>query len=216
MNTFSVGECFRFAWETFKKRPGFFVGATVFVSVISGIIHRVFPFPSSTTPSSVLGLVLVAAIIGLLLQAFVKMGSINLLFKAHEDPASAHLSDLWYPAWNTLLYYVGASILSGVIIVIGFILLIIPGIYFSLRFMFVPYFVIDKKLTPLDALKESSRITLGHKGELLLLVLALIGINIVGAILLFIGLLVSIPVSMLAVVHAYRVLEHTASEVATV
>lgn len=213
MNTFSVGECFRFGWETFKKRPGFFIGVMLILSIISGIVSRVFPAPNAQTPSSILGLVLVTFILGLLIEALVKMGSINLLLKAHEDPASAKVSDLWYPQWGTFLNYIGAGILSGVLIVIGFILLIVPGIYLALRFMFVPYLVIDKKLSPVDALKESSRITLGHKWQLLGLVAALIGINIVGAILLLVGLLVTIPVSMLVVVHAYRVLEHAASEV---
>ena len=215
MNTFSVGESFSFAWTLFKKRPGFFIGIMLIVSIISGIISHVFPAPTEQTPSSVIGLVLVAFLIGLLIQAFIKMASIHLLLKAHDDVASAQVSDLWYPEWSLFLNYVGGALLSGIIIAVGFILLIIPGIYFALRFAFVTYAIVDKKLSPMDALKESTRITEGHKWQLLGLILALIGINIVGAILLLVGLLVTIPLSMLIVVHAYRVLEARANASAT-
>ena len=68
------------------------------------------------------------------------------------------------------------------------------------------YLVMDRGLGVTESLKESRRITYGNRLKLLLLGLALVGINIVGFFLLIVGLLVSIPVSMLAGVHAYRTL----------
>jgi uncharacterized membrane protein len=72
--------------------------------------------------------------------------------------------------------------------------------------MFVPYIVIDRGLGPIEAMKESWRVTKGHKWQLFLLFLALIGLNILGAIALIVGLLVTIPITMLAAAHAYRTL----------
>jgi uncharacterized membrane protein len=43
--------------------------------------------------------------------------------------------------------------------------------------------------------------------------LALTLLNIVGVLLLLVGLLVTVPVTILATAHAYRALEHAASEV---
>ena len=55
-------------------------------------------------------------------------------------------------------------------------------------------------------MNESSRITRGHKWPLFGFVLMLVLINLLGALALIVGLLVSVPVSTLAFAHAYRVL----------
>ena len=81
-----------------------------------------------------------------------------------------------------------------------------PGIIFALMFMFTLYFVVDREEYTLQALKESYRITYGHKWKLLLFVFAIAGINILGTLCLFVGLLVSVPVTTIATAHAYRTL----------
>jgi uncharacterized membrane protein len=55
-------------------------------------------------------------------------------------------------------------------------------------------------------MKESSRITRGHKWPLFVFLLLLVLVNLAGLLALVVGLLVSMPVSMLAFVHAYRTL----------
>ena len=65
--------------------------------------------------------------------------------------------------------------------------------------------IIDKKdLSMGEAFRESARITDGVKWKLFGFFLATVFLNIVGALCLVLGLLVSIPVSMLAYVHLYR------------
>ena len=59
---------------------------------------------------------------------------------------------------------------------------------------------------PIDAMGESNRITRGHKWQLFGFVLLLLLINLLGLLALVVGILVSIPVSTLAFMHAYRVL----------
>jgi uncharacterized membrane protein len=79
-------------------------------------------------------------------------------------------------------------------------------------FMFSGYIIIvDEKLSAVDAMKESARITKGHKGDLFLLMLASIGVALLGVICLFVGIVVAFPVIMLAQVWAYRTLSHAAA-----
>ncbi len=60
---------------------------------------------------------------------------------------------------------------------------------------------------PIDAMGESNCITRGHKWQLFGFVLLLLLINLLGLLALVVaGILVSIPVSTLAFMHAYRVL----------
>ena len=56
-----------------------------------------------------------------------------------------------------------------------------PGIIFALMFMFSTFIVIDRELGPIEAMKESHRITHGHKWKLLGFSLLLVLINLLGA-----------------------------------
>jgi uncharacterized membrane protein len=73
-------------------------------------------------------------------------------------------------------------------------------------FIFTTFIVVDRELGPIEAMKESYRITRGHKWDLLGLVYVLIIVAVFGLVALVVGLLVSIPVCTLALVHTYRVL----------
>ncbi len=55
-----------------------------------------------------------------------------------------------------------AEMLRGFIIASGFFLLILPGIFFACRLVFVPYLVLDGDRDPVQAVQESWRMTKGH------------------------------------------------------
>jgi|SRR3989344_522513 len=206
MNTFSVGEAIRFGWETFKKRPWFFIGITVITAAISGAVSSAL---GSVEEGPVVGIA--NTLVNMAVSTFIGLGITSIYLKAHVSVESVSFSDLWHPDlfWN----YFAASIVVSIIVGVGFILLIVPGVILALMFLFTTYLIVDKKLGPIEALKESNRITKGKKWQLLVLMLAIIGVNILGFIGLLVGLLISIPVSTLAIVYVYRKLEHSASEV---
>ena len=95
-------------------------------------------------------------------------------------------------------------ILYSLIVCGGYVLLIIPGIIWGIKFWFFDYFVIDKWLGPVEALKKSYGITTGVKWNLFVFFLAVIGINLLGALCLLIGLFVTIPTTMVATAFVYR------------
>jgi uncharacterized membrane protein len=205
MNTFSVGGAISFGWETFKKRAWFFVGLTLVILILTWLIGVITQYLNDTVLTGV------GTVVSMLVQTFVDLGATAILLKAHDSLESVKIQDLWHPR-QYVIYFI-ATLLAGAAIMLGMILLIIPGIIVATMLMFVKFIVVDRNLGPIEALKESARITKGHRMDLFLLLLAVIGINLVGLIALGIGLLVAIPVSGLAMVHAYRLLEHTASEV---
>ncbi len=206
MNEFSAGACIRFGWETFKKRPWFFIGVAVLVCIVYGIVAGI----ASAFDHGARGL---GTIVNLILSAFIGMGVTAFYLKAHDAPDTVESSELWHP--QPFLNYFGATLLSGAVIILGLILLIVPGIIFSLMFFFAPYIVIDKGLGPVEAMKESVRITKGHRWVLLGLALLCGLVTLLGIVSLIVGVLVAIPVVSLAVVHAYRFLEKQAGAVIT-
>jgi len=209
MNTFSPSESIKYGWETFKKRPWFFVGIALVIFVVSAIGNMFSPGHGK----DMYGVVALAGfLISTAISILVDMGGINVTLKAHENVDTVEFKDLWHP--QTFWKYLGAGILTGLCVLAGLILLIIPGIIVGLMLMFVKYLVIERNLSPVAALKESNRITKGHKWPLLGLLAMVILLNLIGALLIGVGLLVSVPVTMLALVHAYRTLERQASEIA--
>lgn len=91
--------------------------------------------------------------------------------------------------WDAVL----ASLLVGLIVVVGTILLIVPGIIFACKFAFVPYLVIDRKMKAIDSMNESWRMTGGYAWKVFLIGLLGLPIFIAGLICLGIGV---IPASM--------------------
>jgi len=100
--------------------------------------------------------------------------------------------------------YLLGKIIYGVIVLIGLVLLIVPGIILSYMFLYVGYLIIDRDLGPIEALKESKVVTDGSKLSLLLFSLVVALLNIAGVLCLLVGLLVTIPVTLMASVYVYR------------
>lgn len=110
-------------------------------------------------------------------------------------------------AWPRFLEFLLTYVLYALIVAGGLILLIVPGVIWAAQFAFGIYAVVDKPLDPIAALRRSSSLTRGVKGQVLLFGLALFGINLVGALAFGLGLIITIPLTALASAHAYRQLE---------
>ena len=197
--------CVEYGWETFKKRPKFLSAATVAMIVLTWIVGGI-----KTTSGDTFIQIFALSMAALVIQTVVDMGLTHFTLKAGDDIGTAAFSDFWHP--QPFLNYLVATFLSCLIIIFGLIAFIVPGVILALMFFFVKFLVIDRDLNPIAAMEESARITKGNRLELLLLVITLVALNVAGLLCLVVGLLVSIPVSSIAVAHAYRLLEHGAGK----
>ena len=96
------------------------------------------------------------------------------------------------------------SIAYSAIMVAGIILLIVPGVIWAIKFQFFSYLIIDENLKPKKALIKSGIMTQGHKLQLFLLALVLGLANLAGALLFLVGLIFTIPMSLLIMAYTYR------------
>ncbi len=196
-NSFTIGEALRVGWETTKKNLGFLLVVFVIVFTISifvGIIQQ-------QVKDSV-ELSLAIRILNYVVQLFVGIGLASISLKL-IDGKKASFEDL-YSHYNLVLNYAVASILYGLIVLAGYILLIVPGIVWTIKYQFYSYFVVDKGMGPLEAIKASGRATQGHKMHLFGFSWVALGVMILGLIAVFVGLLVAVPVVMLATAYIYR------------
>lgn len=74
----------------------------------------------------------------------------------------------------------------------------LPCFYMWIKIQFFPYFIISKEMGPIEALKKSYEITEGQSVNLVLFLMTLIMINLLGLIPLGLGLVFTIPFSLVA------------------
>ena len=111
----------------------------------------------------------------------------------------------FYP-WATRLLF--AAVLMTLLIFVGYVLLIVPGIYLSVAYLFALPLLVQEQMGIVEAL-EASRKALTHcwfNVFGLLLVLALI--NGLAAVPLGIGLIWSVPLTVVSIGLAYRKIFH--------
>lgn len=97
-----------------------------------------------------------------------------------------------------------ASILSSIIIFVGAILCIIPGIIATIMLLFTTVIVVDRNVSGVDGVTTSFNIAKANFGPVALTWLTTIGISILGLLACVIGLVVAYPVVALVTVYAYR------------
>jgi uncharacterized membrane protein len=109
-------------------------------------------------------------------------------------------------AWNMERFgpFIVAAILRGILVFVGLLLCIIPGLIIWFLTIFTPFYVIDKNLAPTEAIANSIALVRRHAGKLILFCLVAWLVYLLGAIVCFFGLLVSIPVAVVATAYMYR------------
>ncbi len=102
--------------------------------------------------------------------------------------------------WNAVL----ANLLVDVIVLVGFALLIVPGIIFACKLVFVHYLVVDQKMGVIEAVKGSWRMTNGHAWQVFLIGLLAIPIGIAGLICFVVGIVIAVMWVNLAFASLYH------------
>lgn len=98
-------------------------------------------------------------------------------------------------------------VLVALIVGAGLILVVVPGVIWAVTYGFAPLLCAAEHDSPMEALRESRRLTKGHRGSLLAFGLLCLGTNILGALALGIGLFVTIPTTVIASAHVLRRLQ---------
>ncbi len=208
---FSIGGFFSAAWEKIVNSllATFIIySIAVFIAMILTTIiffifeHYVLHIPVHTTQASLAtssssssGLAVVSSfiysIIFLFILSFFKIGFIRVLLDIAKEKAIYWKKIFSKDNFSYLLSFVWAIILRGIILALGFLALVIPGIYLSLRLQFVGLALVDKKLSGWQAIKESWRLTKGKTMKVLgfdllaALIIILLYITIIGIFFAF-------------------------------
>ncbi len=204
-----IGDTLRTTWAIFKQQWKTCVGAALIMFLILGGIQTVLRTMlsgagrggdiGSTTAMIGLALSLVSYAVNLWLQC----GMVYLMLKVARGEPSASISDL-FGGGKWLLNFFVASLIVGIIVTIGFILLIIPGVILALMLWPFQYLIVDRNVEIMESISTAREITKGNKLTVFLmyLLVGIIGLLVV-AITLGLGTLVVVPYVALALAVTY-------------
>jgi len=204
VSSFTVKEAIQFGWKTFKQNWKFLVVAYAAIYAVGYIPNVLQDFVKGDNVETVNFII---AIIGWIFQMIVGIGVIVITLK-YVDGKIPEFADI-YKHYALFFNYFLGYLLYIAVVILGFVLLIIPGIYLAIKYQFTTYLIVDKKMGPLEAFKMSGRLTNGIKMKLFYLGLIFMGLSILGLITFGIGFLVIGPVIALATAYVYRKLSPT-------
>lgn len=184
MKTVNIRQAIGTGWSQFTQRPWYLLGLTLATVVL---------------------LILTAGqnAIVTALSYLLYGGYVALLLK-HASGVHVQFDDLFDVVDKRWIYFAFLGLVKSVLIFLGFLCFIIPGIYLSIRWMFAELLVIDKGLRPLEALKASSELTKGVRWKLLLYAGVVGLLVVVGLVFVLIGAVVAAIVTQLATIAIYR------------
>lgn len=203
---FSYQDIVKESWEALKKHYGMIVGLFLFVWMILTAFFLLVGMTQNAAPG--LSFLLSLALTGL--GAFLSLGMIRCMLRiVDHQPVEFNLI---FSGGDVFAVFLLGSLLYSLVVFIGMLVFIIPGIYLSLKYSCVHYLIADKGCGVAEAFKISGRITSGYKRHLFALGFLAGAFNFLGMMLFGVGILLTVPLTILFFPIAYRKLMAASSQ----
>lgn len=212
----AIGDGFTWGWNKFTQNAGPLIGGLAvygaalvvlgiifFAITIGGAAASVDAYgnvrPGAATVAAT-GYAFFIALV-LLFSAFVQAAVIKVTTEVMNTGRTTFGSFFHFERLGTILL---AALLVGLGTGIGSLLLYLPGLVFAFFAQFTLFFVIDKGLGAIDAIKASFQLAYRNFGTAALLYLVVLVASSIGSALCGIGVLVTLPLSLLISGFVFR------------
>lgn len=183
-----IGGCISRSWELLKSDFWAIVGVTLVVIVV-GLVARFIPF--------------IGWLVGLLFSG-VLYGGLYFYFLKKVRGQPAELGD----AFSGFSVAFGPLVLTSILVIlltmVGFVCLILPGIYLAIAYSFAYLLVIDRKMEFWVAMEVSRRVITAQWWRMFGLVILGAIIAALGVLGLGVGIFITMPIFIGALVYAYE------------
>lgn len=205
----SIGEILGEAWRRTKGNKGtiwlailLYIVAFAAVSFVAGMLTGYSAFDieqqvNASMTSSLLYNVIVNVVAGPLMAGMMMIG-IKIARDEKTSPTEI------FAHFDKLLPLVVASILMTILMMLGFILLVLPGIYLMVAYMLALPLIVDQNLGPWQALETSRKAITKHWFGFFGFLIVCLLLYIAGALPLLIGLIWVLPLLSIAFGVVYR------------
>jgi uncharacterized membrane protein len=221
---YSPTDAVGYGWNKFKANPAPLLVGTLILLLVAGAISAISQIaanavlisdPSTTFNSetgqlevdggsgffaSILVSSLVSLVGGIVAQVIVAG-----LIKGALDTTDGRQVSVggMFEGWDKGKVLVAAIIVS-VATSIGTLLCYFPGLIIGFLFSYTMFFVVDRNLAPIDAIKASVSFVTSNLGPTILYYLLGVLVVIAGALLCGVGLLAAVPIAILGAAYTYR------------
>lgn len=191
---------YRFAWEAyireayriFRENPGHFIVYSGIWLLLMGLFNYFF-----TSPMNALSGVVSAPL-------FLGYGAA--VIKLRED-GTLRIADFLAPFDRFVELLLGV-IVTSILVAIGFVLLVIPGIFLAFALILTPYFIYFERQGFWEAIRGSRRVVQKKWFSFFVFLIVLSLINVLGVLVFYVGLFVTMPITGIAMFLAYEDVFH--------
>lgn len=222
--TFSVGDAFNWGFKKFQENIGPILIAALIIFAVTMVVEAIiwfgligaalssttthttdYGYTYTTTSSGGLTVFLfgygIAMVVMILGSFVIQMAIIRAtLMITHGEEVT--LNRMF--STDRLGSFMGAAVLVALGTYIGTFLCVIPGIIVMFFSFFFGWFVIDKQMGAMDSIKASWSLVNNNMGTMVGFFVGCLIAYVIGAILCGIGLLVAVPVIVLATGYVYK------------
>ena len=201
MKQLSIGDIVSRAWDLAVKHWPIFVLFSFVTSMLSGmglnLDPAVYMQGMSASDPVVQAQMIQEALtinyplltIGVLLSIYLGYVVINMYVRAYKEGRPyTSFGEAFKVDINQLAIYFCVELVYGIIVAVGCLACILPGIFFAIRLWYAPILAATQGASFGEAFKRSWQMTSGHFWKLLLMALTMIGIAILGFCACFVGL----------------------------
>jgi|tagenome__1003787_1003787.scaffolds.fasta_scaffold20849642_2 hypothetical protein len=196
---FALGDALSYGWNSYWKN----VGPMLLIAVVVFAIQIVFSALGDATDSVAVQVIL--QLVGALVSLLITLGWFRVALEV-TNGVKPELGDVFKAIGYgpfilaSILFYLGA--------LIGFILLIVPGIIFVATFGFYGFVIAQRgdDVGVLESLQRSQEITRGHRWQLFGMAIVLFLVNLVGLIACIVGVVFTLGITLIAWAYLYRAL----------
>lgn len=200
-----------YGWRKFTQNFGTIIVAVLIYVAILIVVEAIWYVLLRAMFSGVdgwLGVLTVQALstlVSVTLYSIVQAGIARVSLKITDGRAFG-MDDFF--TTDELANVIVTALLVAVAVAIGIFLCVIPGLIAAFLAQFAIFFVVDKRLAPVDAIKASISLVAENLGQLILFYILTALVIIAGFCVVCVGLFVAIPVVIIAQAYMFRRLQN--------
>jgi uncharacterized membrane protein len=203
----TIGHAIGVGWQAVKEKPLPLIGGFALVAIINQGISQIVQSvmgsgaDAGADPMAAITGTLAAMPILVVVSIYFTIGQFRVALQAARGQDVQFAT--FFSGFDRLLPGIILMILLYIGLVIGFMLLIIPGIILSLGWAMTLPLLSDTKAGVMEIFSESWAAMKGQKGQVFIFYLACIGVAMLGILALIVGIFVALPVIMIAMAEVY-------------
>jgi serine/threonine protein kinase len=200
--TLDIGSCLRRSWKLFRANFWPFVGVTALFMALVGFASSIGGASLHHGPAGQDSAEISSAIAILIWGPL--SGGLSLYFLRKIRGEKATVETVFSGFSNRFLNLFLAGFVSGLLIWLGFLCLILPGIYLMIAWMYAVPLVIDKQLDFWSAMELSRKVVTKHWWKFLGFAIVCALLMFAGVLALVIGVFLMTPLILGALNYAYE------------